>query len=399
MLKKNLSIITLLVILILALTFPVVMADDEDVDNNAKSEEVVETVPEQDLYETSVTSSENLSESVEENTLKKEDVYLSGDNITIDYIVDGNLFIIANSVTINSQIGGDAFILAKSVDIGQEAYIFSNLFVAAENVNIKGVVYDLYSASKSLNISGYVYRDIKVSTNSLNILGTIGRNAFVNCKKINFINENNISGENEEAVSTSTGRIGGNLEYSSENELSIPEENINGNIHFNKISNNSEEKSLETYIMSLATFVTTVVLIWLIGLWITPKFIKSCDKLLVKKPLPVIGLGLITPIVFVIAFIILLIISITSSFAILLLPIFFTLIGISSSIAIISINNLICNKLKIEKTLIKLGILIITSLSTWLICLIPFVGGLISLACVIIGTGLVVSNLVLKKLP
>ena len=227
MLKKNLSIITLLVILILALTFPVVMADDEDVDNNAKSEEVVETVPEQDLYETSVTSS---------------------------------------SVTINSQIGGDAFILAKSVDIGQEAYIFSNLFVAAENVNIKGVVYDLYSASKSLNISGYVYRDIKVSTNSLNILGTIGRNAFVNCKKINFINENNISGENEEAVSTSTGRIGGNLEYSSENELSIPEENINGNIHFNKISNNSEEKSLETYIMSLATFVTTVVLIWLIGL-------------------------------------------------------------------------------------------------------------------------------------
>ncbi len=33
--------------------------------------------------------------------------------MTIDYIVDGNLFVMANTVTINSQIGGDAFIMAK----------------------------------------------------------------------------------------------------------------------------------------------------------------------------------------------------------------------------------------------------------------------------------------------
>lgn len=388
MLKKR-FIITLLLAIILTFSFSVVMAVNEETVNNEKNEET------NLLIEPNL--SENLVQETKESNLKKEDVYLTGDNVIIDYIVDGNLFIIANSVTINSQIGGDAFILAKSVEVGQEGYIFSNLFAVAENVTIKGVVYDLYSMCENLSISGYVYRDIKVSANSLDIFGTIGRNAFVNCSRINFVNRQNTSVEGEKAMSESNGRIGGNLEYSASEELSIPQENVNGSINFNKISNASKEKSIETYIMSLATFVTTVALIWLIGLWIAPKFIKSCDNLLIKKPWSVIGLGLLTPIVFVIAFIILLLISITSSFAILLLPIFFTLLGISSSLTIVSINNLICNKLKIEKALIKFGILIITAIVTWAMCLIPFIGGFISLACVIIGTGLVTSNLVFKK--
>lgn len=388
MLKKR-FIITLFLAIILTFSFSVVMAVNEETVNNEKNEET------NLLIEPNL--SENLVQETKESNLKKEDVYLTGDNVIIDYIVDGNLFIIANSVTINSQIGGDAFILAKSVEVGQEGYIFSNLFAVAENVAIKGVVYDLYSMCENLSISGYVYRDIKVSANSLDILGTIGRNAFVNCSRINFVNRQNTSVEGEKAMSESNGRIGGNLEYSASEELSIPQENVNGSINFNKISNASKEKNIETYIMSLATFVTTVALIWLIGLWIAPKFIKSCDNLLIKKPWSVIGLGLLTPIVFVIAFIILLLISITSSFAILLLPIFFTLLGISSSLTIVSINNLICNKLKIEKALIKFGILIITAIVTWAMCLIPFIGGFISLACIIIGTGLVTSNLVFKK--
>lgn len=399
MFKKELSIIALFLIIILAFSFTTVMADDEKI-VTAEEAEDSHIIDNSNISEGLISSnSEGLVSQQQESNLKKSDVYLTGDNITIDYIVDGNLFVIANSVTINSQIGGDAFILAKSVEVGQEGYIFSNLFAMAGNVNIKGVVYDLYSMCENLNISGYVYRDIKVSANSLDIFGTIGRNAFVNCSKINFVNSENTLNEDVEAVDASAGRIGGNLEYSASEELSIPQENVNGSINFTKISNASKEKSIETYIMSLATFVITVSLIWLVGLWIAPKFIKSCDNLLIKKPLPVIGLGLLTPIVFVIAFIILLIISITSSFAMLLLPIFFTLLGISSSVTIISINNIICNKLKIEKALIKFGVLIITTIATWLICLIPFIGGFISLACVIIGTGLVASNLVLKKLP
>lgn len=398
MFKKKFSIIIILSILILALTLPIVRADDEITNNNAENQLITSLNDADSSGIVQNEQSQNIADA--EANLKKGDVYLTGENITIDYIVDGNLFIMANSVTINSQIGGDAFILAKSVTVGEQGYIFSNLFVAAETVEIKGVVYDLYSACENVTISGYLYRDIHVATNTLNIFGIVGRNAFVNCATINFANGNSSATEDEQTTVTSNGRIGGNLDYSSKEEIVIPEGNVNGNINFTKITSDStSENKIGTYLLSLATFTVTVVLIWLVGLWIAPKFIKFCDQLLTKKPLQVIGIGLLTPFAFLIAFVLLLIIKITSSFAILLLPIIFTLMGISSSIVVIAINNLICNKLKIEKLFVQMGFLIISAIATWLICLIPLIGGLISLACVIIGTGLIVSSLVLKKLP
>ena len=105
---------------------------------------------------------------------------------TIDYIVDGNLFICADSVTINSQIGGDAFIIANSITVEDEGYIFNNLFAMAQNIDIKGVVCDIYSLSENSNISGYIYRDIKMTCSNLSISGIIGRNAFVDCSTISF---------------------------------------------------------------------------------------------------------------------------------------------------------------------------------------------------------------------
>ena len=52
-----------------------------------------------------------------------------GDEITIDYIVDGNLFVLANKVNINSQIVGNAFICAKDVNISTQSYISNSLLL------------------------------------------------------------------------------------------------------------------------------------------------------------------------------------------------------------------------------------------------------------------------------
>ena len=393
MLKKKFSIITLLVILILALTLPIVRAENDITSNDAENQQVT-AINETDSSE----NPENIQEQTAtdaEASFKKSDIYLSGDDITVDYIVDGNLFIFANSVTINSQIGGDAFIFAKSVTIGKQGYVFSNLFTISENVNIEGVVYDLYSISETVNISGYVYRDIKVSTNSLNLLGTVGRNAFVQCSNINFNSSENNSNENQQTTITSTGRISGDLNYTSKNELNIPEGTVNGKVNFTQMTTSSN--TIEKYLLSLGTFITTIVLIWLIGLWISPKFIKSCDKLLISKPLPVIGFGLLTPFVLIFAFVLLLLLNITSSIALLLLALLFILIGISTSVFVMTINNLICNKLKIQKTIGIFGMLIVSSIVLWLIALIPYIGSIISFIAVIIGIGIIVSNIVLKN--
>ena len=156
MLKNKSKIIAFLLIAIILLSATFVFADDEpvtlDTPNNADA----------------VTNSENNDFIIEETedvkaqneeTYKKSDVYLSGDEVTIDYIVDGNVFVCAKKVVINSQIGGDAYMMAQEVVVDTQGYIFSNLFTTANSVTIKGIVYDIYAMSNTLTIdNGYVYR-------------------------------------------------------------------------------------------------------------------------------------------------------------------------------------------------------------------------------------------------
>lgn len=374
MLKKKFGMIVLVLITVFALVLPVARAAETD--TNAE-----------------VTTTNEEVTTTEEN-FKQGDVYLTGDDITIDYIVDGNLFIFADTVTINSQIGGDAFIFANSVTVGDQGYIFSNLFTIAPTLNIQGVVYDLYALSDNVTITGYVYRDIKVSANNLNIYGVIGRNAFVKTNDIKFTSETEVVDENTTA--SSQGMINGNLQYTSKNEISIPEGVVTGEVNYTQATTNNN-KSIQNYLISLGTIIATAILIWLICLWLAPKFVKKTNLIDKKSILPEIGLGIITPIVLILVSLVLILLSITSSFGLLLLAISFILIGLSTSIFIIAINNLICNKLKIQKTIGNFGMLIVTAAVLWLIGLIPVVGTIVGIIAIIIGLGILVYYLIKKE--
>ena len=190
--KNKTKIIAFFLVLFLLLSTSFVFAHNETSEDHGTM--LISEESETNLIEENV---ENTTSNVQsqEDSYKKSDVYLAGDNISIDYIVDGNLFVFADTVTINSQIGGDAFIFAKNVVVNEEGYIFSNLFTIAESIEIKGVVYDIYAVSQNLTISnGYVYRDLKAACETLNINGAIGRNAYVNCSTINFNTDQGDSG-------------------------------------------------------------------------------------------------------------------------------------------------------------------------------------------------------------
>lgn len=385
MLKNKFKLVIILTLLIIALMFPIVRAENETADNVA--------TPDVTTSETNINQSDNVlnnsSTTSSEETFKKNDVYLSGNDVTIDYIVDGNLFVLANNVTINSQIGGDAFICANTVTVGEQGYIFSNLFTFSKNVTINGVVYDLYAASQDTTINGYVYRDIHVGSNTIHIYGTIGRNAYIQSENFNFINDS--KDEN------SQGRINGNLNYTANREFSIPEGVVSGETNFEQKAS-FDGNTLQDYIMRLATFVITVVIIWLLCLWLAPKFLKENASLLTtKKVLPVIGFGILTPIVIIVLAILFFILGITSTLGLLLLLVFFLLIAISNSMFIITLNTIICNKLKIEKTIGIFGMLVASSVVLWLIGLIPFIGSILGIIVVVLGLGIAVSSLVLKE--
>lgn len=380
MLKNKFKIIAILMVIMVALTFPIVRAENETTDDTATPNEATQAL---DL--TNNNSELDATDTSDEN-FKRSDVYLTGDDVTIDYIIDGNLFVVANHVTIKSQVGGDAFICANTVTIEEDGYIFSNLFTFSKNVTITGAVYDLYAASENTTINGEVYRDIRVGSNTVNIFGTIGRNAYVDCENVNFSQDTDTQGV-----------INGNLTYSVKQEISIPEGVVAGETTFEKemsFDNNTFQKQ----IMSLGTFLVTVIVIWLLCLWRAPKFLENTVSLLTtKKILPVIGFGILIPIASIIVAILLLILGLTSKLALLLLVTLAILMMISSSIFIIAINNIVCLKLNIEKRNVMFGILVLSSLILWAINLIPFVGSLVGFVANVLGLGMIVSNIVLKE--
>lgn len=323
------------------------------------------------------------------DTYKSSDVYLYGDEIIVDYIIDGNLFVFANKVTINSQIGGDAFILADTLIIEQEGYIFSNLFAIAKSIEVKGNVYDTYALSQNFTISGgFIYRDLKVTCDTLNINGSVNRNAFVNCNIINFNTDNN-----------SNGIISGNLNYSSDKEFSMPNGVIIGETNYTQFSlyDKSVPTIISEYILNLGNFLSFVLIFWLICLLLTPRFLQNTNQIVRRNLLSVFGYGILSLIVMPIACIILILLKLTSGFSLVLLTLYILAIVISKSLFIITANNYVCSKLKINKNLGIFGMLIVSGAIIWLFTKLPYIGGIISFITVILGLGILVISIIPKK--
>lgn len=384
MLKNKFKIITLILTIILLLTTPFCFADD---DTYIDSEDAADYVVDADQTEVNEENNDNSSD------FKKSDVYLTGQDVKIDYIVDGNVFVMADNVTISSQIGGDAFICAKNITIDKDGYIFSNLFAAANDVTIEGVVYDVFAAANNVTVSGFVYRDMKVVANTINIYGTVGRNAFISTESLNFVRGN------EDSEDYTVGGITGDLNYSAKSESEIPEGVIGGNTNFTKVivnENSISAKDLKDLIVSALSFIALTVAMWLLSLWLAPNFLKNTGKLISNRILAVVGFGILGLITIPIISVVLLCVGIASA-SIPLLLLYILLLLISKSVFIISITNVLCKKLNIDKKLLTFGILVGVSLAVWLLTLIPKLGIFIGLAATLLGFGVLITNILPHK--
>ena len=376
MLKNKIKIIALITLLIFSLFSPIVNAENETSTEATGTTEDPSTI----------------SESTEEIVIKEGDEYIFQDNVTLTNPVDGNLFIFANNVTINSQVGGDVFVFANSVTIGEDGYILSNLFACSNNVDVKGAAYNIYSTTNNLTIDGYVFRDIRTICNSLNINGMVGRNVFANCSNINF-KESEESEENPNV--TSYGNVQGNLTYYSNKELSFPEKAINGETNYTPLTSHLD---ISSYIYSLGAIIVSTIILWLISLWISPRLIHNTNKSIsLKKTLQILGLGILVPVILTLLALIVLFIPIFTQFILLIISILAILFFASTSITIININDIICNKLKITKNITKIGFLILSTLVIWLLTLIPYLGVVIILLAMIWGIGNLSYKLFIKE--
>lgn len=324
------------------------------------------------------------------NNWVNSDVYIFEDSVTLTDVVDGNAFIMAKEVTIKGEVGGDLFVIAEKVNV-EGGYIYSNIFVLAKEVNIDGIVYDLYGMCDTLNLksNGYVYRDMRVEASTVNLNGTVRRNAYIVSKDLNF----------DQTVGTI---IYGNLEYTSnEDSFTAPEGTVEGTVTYNTQSINAEKSSFASvifkYIVDLLTTVISTLVIVLLLLWLAPKFIDKLGNMSVGKSFASLGIGFVTPVIFIIVGIILLMINIGSEifFAGLFGYMFLSVIGFA--ITSIFFTKLLAKKVKIEGKMKFILFTLLIAAVLWLVDQLPLIGGLTSFLAWAFGTGAILLNIIPKK--
>ena len=306
-------------------------------------------------------------------------LYLADSSVTIDYPVEGNVFVMAQDLTISGNISGNVFALAQNLKIETTGSINSTLFVCAENITIDGTVSNVFSMSSSLTInkSARIMQDITAGGSTLKLGGTIGRNA-------NF-------GFDEIYVSDSA-VILGDLSYSSR-VAAISEDIVSGTISFKPIEEAKiepkdiiKEKLNDLYTLSVVSLVIILIVVYAM-----PKFADKEQKIVENKLAATFGYGALALILIPFACLILFctILGILPSI-VLLFVYLFIIMQVATPLVAIAMAKIVCQKINKNTKGFNLLFSMLLVLAIWVLELIPVLGSIVSLLTAILGLGIIV---------
>ena len=306
-------------------------------------------------------------------------LYLADSSVTIDYPVEGNVFVMAQDLTISGNISGNVFALAQNLKIETTGSINSTLFVCAENITIDGTVSNVFSMSSSLTInkSARIMQDITAGGSTLKLGGTVGRNA-------NFAFD--------EIYVSDSAVILGDLSYSSR-VAAISEDIVSGTTSFKPIEEAKIKPKdiIKEKLNDLYTLLVVSLVIVLIVVYAMPKFADKEQKIVENKLAATFGYGALALILIPFACLILFctILGILPSI-VLLFVYLFIIMQVATPLVAIAMAKIICQKINKNTKGFTLLFSMLLVLAIWVLELIPVLGSIVSLLTAILGLGIIV---------
>ena len=362
--SKKLKSILFFALVLVVLLSSVVFADNETPITKADNEAGIMLVDE-NLETTSNVVSKTL--------------YLANSSVTIDYPVEGNVFVMAQDLTISGNISGNVFALAQNLKIESTGSINSTLFVCAENVTIDGTLSDVFSISSNLTINkgARIIQDITAGGSTLKLGGTIGRNA-------NF--------EFDEINTSDSAMILGDLSYSSR-VAAISEDIVSGTTSFKIMEEVKIEPKdiIKSKLNDLYTLLVISLVIVLIVVYAMPKFADKEQKIVENKLAATFGYGALALILVPFACLLLFftILGILPAVALFLVYLFI-IMQVATPLVAIAIAKIICKKINKHTKGFTLLFSMLLVLAIWILELIPVLGSIVSLLTAILGLGIIV---------
>lgn len=216
------------------------------------------------------------------NETHKGALYATGEVVEINGTVDGDVYCAAQKVVITGTVKGDVLCGAQLIDIkgtveqdvrlaGQVINITGNIgrnvSVLAQVVSVDNtatIAGGLNGAGQVFNVLGNVAGDIALGADKFSLSGTAGADVDLGVAGIEL---------------KDGAAIKGNLNYASDEKISIPEEAVSGNISFTeneKINNEHREGLVAMKIIlgiAVAIMVSTAVLVM-----IAPRYFEKSYK-------------------------------------------------------------------------------------------------------------------------
>ena len=306
-------------------------------------------------------------------------LYLADSSVTIDYPVEGNVFVMAQDLTISGNISGNVFALAQNLKIESTGSINSTLFVCAENITIDGTVSTVFSMSSSLTInkSARIMQDITAGGSTLKLGGTVGRNA-------NFAFD--------EIYVSDSAVILGDLSYSSR-VAAISKDIVSGTTSFKPIEEAKIEPKdiIKEKLNDLYTLLVVSLVIVLIVVYAMPKFADKEQKIVENKLAATFGYGALALILvpFVCLLLFCTILGILPAVALFLVYLFI-IMQVATPLVAIAMAKIICQKINKNTKGFTLLFSMLLVLAIWVLELIPVLGSIVSLLTAILGLGIIV---------
>ena len=300
------------------------------------------------------------------------DIILAAMNSKIGGKINGNIRIASSRTELTGEIGKNITALTETLLLEEGAAVDGNINAFASTVILNGIVGgDVKTASRRLEINGEVKGDVAASVEELNF------------------------GPN--------GRIQGELTYTSQEEISIPEGMVVGRVeHRLPEPRRGRSQSMENlqkgwkylYLIRRGVGMLAYLLIGFLSLLLFDKFMKKSAITLEEKPWHSVGIGLVALIVIPIASILILFTVIGIPLGIISLILY----GILLYLAKLPVGLWIGSKIlkNEEKPLLPmlLGLVILL-----LISYIPYIGAFVSFVVLLFGIGTYLMNIqqALKK--
>ena len=321
-------------------------------ETNSNSSEVSgeETVPTDDGEGTDDDGHNH--DTIDPESIHQGDRYIASQEsiYEMNELINGNLFIVGKNIKFSGQVNGSVFVFAQEFTMTEDAYIGGQLFLAAGNATISGIIVDMYSATQDLKIDEKTmfYRNVNAVSENISLSGMIGRD-------VNLIAKSITVPETETPLT-----IYGNLEYQASNKLEGIEEkaSITGEVkytHYKEKEKDIADIIWESVISAIGTVIFDVIM-YLVLLFLAPKFVEKAKDYVSSKGALSLAFGLAFVVVIPVISLILLMLGVTAGASLTLLLVYFTVLMINAFIVSLVANEYIANKLKMGDDKLKKGL-------------------------------------------